>query len=254
VARRPSSARSPTAAAPRVAADGKVDIFCPNCAQRYRIAEDALDNKVQCSVCTNVFLPRNTVGKLARGKDHTTVYASLGFFAVVVIAGLVLIMNRGREAPVAPAEPANAAAAKASAVETERIRRRDQLIKWAQKVAAGELYMIREYSDTDGLCAALGVDKRLPKDQLDAQLLRALKSNMVTGKLYEFDCNSADLGLEAAKNDFGTATLFLAPKPTDDRYDRSSSGKMEVDFKMDAGTVKVTAFRMTAMPQPRKPR
>jgi predicted Zn finger-like uncharacterized protein len=252
VARRPSSARSSTASAPRVAADGKVEIFCPNCAQRYRIAEDALDNKVQCSVCSNVFLPRNTVGKLARGKDHTTVYASLGFFAVVVIAGLVLIMNRGSETPVAPPEPANAAA-KANAVEAERVRQRDQLIKWAQKVAAGELFMIREYSDTDALCAALGVDKRLPKDQFDAQLLRALKSNMVTSKLYEFDCNSADLGLDAAKSDFGTATLFLAPKPTDDKYDRGSSGTMAVDFKMDAGTVKVTAFRMTAMPQPRKP-
>jgi predicted Zn finger-like uncharacterized protein len=202
VARRPSSARSSTASAPRVAADGKVEIFCPNCAQRYRIAEDALDNKVQCSVCSNVFLPRNTVGKLARGKDHTTVYASLGFFAVVVIAGLVLIMNRGSETPVAPPEPANAAA-KANAVEAERVRRRDQLIKWAQKVAAGELFMIREYSDTDALCAALGVDKRLPKDQFDAQLLRALKSNMVTSKLYEFEAHRRQVRPRLERHDGG---------------------------------------------------
>jgi hypothetical protein len=254
VARRHSTARSSPAAAPRVGADGKVDIFCPNCAQRYRIAEDALDNKVQCSVCTNVFLPRNTVGKLARGKDHTTVYASLGFFAVVVIAGLILVMNRGNETPVQPAEPANAAAKANAVLDAERVRRREQLVKWAKNVAAGELFMIREYSDLDALCAALGVDRRLTKDQLDAQLLRALKSNMVTGKLYEFDCNTAELSLDAAKNDFGTATLYLAPKPTDDKYDHGSSGTMAVDFKMDAGTVKVTGFRITAMPQPRKPR
>lgn len=253
MARRYSSRSSRTAAPPRIAADGKVDIFCPNCGTRFRLAEEALDSKVQCSVCTNLFLPRTTIGKLARGKDHTMVYAGFAFGALVLVGGLLLLMNRdsARE-PDQPAAAAPKAGAGAGVADGERMRRRDQLVKWAQKVAAGEVFLIREYSDLDALCTLLGVDRRLPKDQLDAALLKALKTNLNTRVLYDFDCNSAELPLEAATAGSGRARLFLSPRLGDDVYDRNGRGELAVDFRMDSGQVKVTGCKVVMMP-PHRP-
>ena len=135
VARRPTSTRSSrTPAAPRIGADGKVEIFCPSCATRFRLDEAALDARVQCTVCQNVFLPRNTIGKIAKGKDYTKVYMSFGALVVVLVGGIALLMNKKVPVETKPAATASATPKPAEILEKERARRRDQLIRWAQKI------------------------------------------------------------------------------------------------------------------------
>src|SRR5262249_36649416 len=139
--------RSRTAAAPRIGPDGKVDIFCPNCGTRYRLAEAALDSKVECSVCTDRFEPRQTVGKFASGKDHRGVYALFGLGALVIVGGLILLSNSEPMRPIEHSQQQSPEAASLNSLERERARRRDQVVKWGQKIAAGETFVIREYSD-----------------------------------------------------------------------------------------------------------
>lgn len=252
MARRPSTTRSSrTPAAPRIGADGKVEIFCPSCATRFRLDEAALDARVQCTVCENVFLPRNTLGKIAKGKDYTKAYMGFGALVVVLIGGIALLMNKKVPVETKPTPAAIAAPKPGEVLEKERARRRDQLIRWAQKVAAGDIFLIREYSDLDGLCAMLGINKKLPKEQLDAEILRALKANNNTRLLYEFDCNSGSVGDDAVKANAGQAKLVLTPRPLDENYDRLASGELQVDFKMDADTVKVSGVKVLSAPKRR---
>ena len=237
----------------RISADGKVEIFCPNCGTRFRIFEAGIDTSVRCTVCENSFLPRNSTGKIAKGKDHTKVYVTFGLLVVVLVAGIAVLMNKKRTPESQPSAVA-AAPSQSQKLELERKTRRDQVIKWGQRVAKGDIYLTREYSDIDGLCRLLGVNPKLPQGQLDKELMRALQQNNNTRALFDFDFNKGTLSDDATSNPTGRAVLILTPRTGDENYDRLASGELALDFKMEGSTVKVTNCTVLSLPQKRKGR
>ena len=97
------SSRAQSANVP-LRSDGKIDVFCPNCAQQFRIAPENLDAKITCTQCTRVFFARTTAGKRPRPKDYTKIYFAIAAGVLLVIISIVLL-KKGPE-PQKPPEPA----------------------------------------------------------------------------------------------------------------------------------------------------
>jgi len=74
--------------------DGRVDASCPQCGTRYRVAEDVLEQKLECQECHRVFFPMTTVGKRVRPPSHTGTYVLIGIIAVLIIASFVWMQKR----------------------------------------------------------------------------------------------------------------------------------------------------------------
>jgi hypothetical protein len=260
VARRPSSAASRSqssragrsGAAPRARSDGKIDIYCPQCGAHFRLPGDQLESKVTCTECTRTFFAKTAAGKRAPKPDNTKVYVGLGLTVVVAIIGLVMLnQSGGKPAPkpvVVNTGPTQA--------DLDREYRRGLVVKWAGRVAQGDLFGVRQSSDMGALQAALGVSAQLIGDERDQAIMAALRTHDATRLLHEMDGQnaSADVAAESAQTPTGKATLYLTTIPGDDSFDRKAGAQIEVDFRMDDTVLRVTGFKLTMPPVRRKPR
>ena len=73
-------------------------ISCPQCGAAYRVPEDMLDEKIECSECHRVFFAKSTAGKRVAAPDHTKAYIGFGV-VIVAIIGLFAISGSGNSAP-----------------------------------------------------------------------------------------------------------------------------------------------------------
>ncbi len=248
--RRRSGAAGARAGGPRARRDGKVDVSCPQCGAAYRVGEDMLDAKIECTECHRVFFAKTTAGKRVKAPDHTRVYVAFGVAAVAII-GLFAIMsgNRGGE----PArEDRQAAAPKEPAFTTGTHPRADQLVKWAQSIASNNQLVLATHSDLPALARQLGVDGA------DAPtVIRALQEHESTRYLRTMQCDSAALSGEADMTAAtGSGVIFVTPKAGDDDYKRNTRGEIAVTFRTDGEQIKVSGFEVRLHPvwNPAKPR
>jgi hypothetical protein len=86
--------------------DGKIDVFCPNCAQQFRIAPENLEVKITCTQCTRTFFAKTTAGKRPRPKDYGKVYFAIAAGVLLVIISLVLLKKGPEQPPPKAPEPA----------------------------------------------------------------------------------------------------------------------------------------------------
>jgi hypothetical protein len=74
--------------------DGRLDVSCPQCGTRYRVAEDLLEQKLECQECHRVFFPQTTVGKRIKPPSNTGTYVMFGIIAVLILASFVWLQKR----------------------------------------------------------------------------------------------------------------------------------------------------------------
>lgn len=98
--RAPASAQRSGSGNVPVRSDGKIDVFCPNCTQQFRIAPENLDAKITCSQCTRTFFAMTTAGKRPVPKDYSKVYFAIAAGVLLVIVSLVLMKKGSGEKPV----------------------------------------------------------------------------------------------------------------------------------------------------------
>lgn len=229
----------------RTRSDGKVDIFCPQCGAQYRIAETALDSKLECVSCHRVFFPKATAGKRAKAPDHSKMYIGLGVGAVAVIGSLVL-MSRGGDKP-APRPPAVTNTAEAQ-LQIDRKARGEQGMKWARAAGAGDLGMLKTYSDLDLVAKALGVDAAATGTTLEQAILEALPKNDATRLFREMEVSSAVVDEAAVKANAGSMALYLSTKAGDTVYDPKAGAVVTIQWRLDGTQFKAGAFELTSKP------
>jgi len=232
---------------PRERTDGKVDISCPHCAAQYRVTKDMLDQKLECSECHHVFLPKTTVGKRVTAPDYTKTYVGIGVGVVVVLA-LFVLMRSGADATPQASKPVAAAPAPMSRGDHPRTA---MALKWAQAVASGNQLVLSTHGDLP----ALGKAMQLTDTGNDA-VLQALGSNEMTRFLRELDCGSAELVSDGDMTGAtGTALLFVTAKRGDDTYLARYRGELVASFRMDGDQLKVTGLTVKTAParNPKKP-
>lgn len=239
---RASATRSRSGAG-RQRSDGKVDIYCPQCAAHYRIAADALDSKVTCTECTRTFFAKTTVGKRARKTDNTRVYLGFGLGALVIVVTMIAInAGGGSEASPRRFEPVKSGPSEA---EIAQERRRDQLMRWAGVVAREDIFGIRNQSDMPALAQALGMTTDPSAPGFDSEFLAALKQHDAGRLLFEMEISAADVSPEAVAAGGGLATLFLRTKPGDEVYDAKAGGRLDVQWRATGDELRVTGLSVT---------
>lgn len=238
-----SSARN-RGAGPRTRSDGKVDIYCPQCAAHFRIDVANIEAKVTCSECSRTFFAKSTLGKRTKGQDYTKVYVGLGVGAVFIIGTLVL-MSRGGQQPVQ--QPVVAADPNAQ-LEADRQARRTQAMNWPRAITDGNLVLLRTYSDVPPLLQKLGVEASLTGDAQDAAVLAALKTNEATRLFSEMDCTNVEIAADAVRAGSGAATYYLSVKPGVDYYDPKIGAQITVQWRLEGTQFKVADFFLSGKP------
>jgi hypothetical protein len=241
---RPGAGRS---AGPRARTDGRVDVSCPQCAAAYRIGEELLDTKIECTECHRVFFAKTTAGKKTKPPDYTKVYVGFGV-GIVAIIGIFIVMSSGGEKPK-PKPTVSAPKTPAFTLGTHP--RAMQLVKWAQSIGDNNQLVTSTHSDLSALAAKLEVP-----DAESAAVIAALQTHDSTRYLRELQCESAALSSESDMTALqGSGIVYVTPKPGDDNYLKNTRGELVVTFQMAGDQVKVTGFDVKMKPiwNPAKP-
>ncbi len=240
-----STARSARGARPRT--DGKVDVSCPQCATQYRIAAEAIDDKMECVECHRTFFPKTMVGKRAKAQDNTKTYLLMGGGALVVIV-LFAVMASSGNTPVAQPKVVEA---RREVLTRGNHPRTAQIVKWAQAMGSDNRLVIKTHNDLGALAAKLEV----PAGDENA-LFAAIATHDATRFLRELVADSASLETDEAMNaPSGKAIVYVTPKPGTDDWKKNTRGELEVSFTMAGEQVKVTGWdvKMAPVRNPAKP-
>jgi hypothetical protein len=238
---------------PRTRADGKVDVFCPQCGAQYRIAGDALETKLQCGECDRTFFPKTAVGKRPRPKDNSKAYFGVAAAVVLIIGSFVLIKSGGTARAAPPTAPEE------KSVDLAHNPRTLRIVAWAQRVAAGDSMSIRDGSDMEAMQKFFGIepDKSYAataggdRDQLDAAILAAFKTDKKTRFFRQMSCDYGTLTDPiGATADTGSVVLNLSPKPEFTYYNQRARCDIVVDFRIDKASdmPKVTGWQVKMPP------
>lgn len=235
-----SSARGKSAGA-RARTDGKVDVSCPQCGAEFRIPSDHLSEKLECSECHRVFIPKTTVGKRGKPPDHTKVYVGFGIGAVALIGIFFAMSGPGEKPKKAPVVEAPKVAEYGLGTHPRAL----QLVQWAQGIGKNDALLVPRYTDIPAAGKQLGVAN--PND-IDA-VMKELQANISTRFLRELQCESAQLASAAdMEAPTGTGVVYVTPRPDVDQYKKNTRGEIEVTFRMDADVVKVTGWKVKLPP------
>jgi len=243
-----SSSRSKSnvpARGPKVRTDGKVDVSCPQCATRYRVAEESLDSKIECQECHRVFFAKTTAGKRVAAPNNTKNYLLFGGGALVVLISLIVMSNSNdKPAPKPPAPHVEI-----PTFSPGNHPRTHQIVQWGKAMGSGNRLVISTHSDLTALATTLEV----PPGDLD-KICAAIATHDATMLFRELDCDSGTLADEATMSaPSGKATVYLVPKPGDGTYRKKTRGEIEVSFTMEGEQVKVTSWRVSLPPVRDKP-
>ncbi|MBL9079462.1 MAG: hypothetical protein JNL08_18310 [Planctomycetes bacterium] len=214
----------------------------------YRLAAEALDEKMECVECHRVFFPKTTAGKRVQGQDHTKTYMLMGGGALVLIVLFAVVSSSGGgEAPEQP----KPAAERREVYTPGNHPRTAQIVKWAQAMAADNRLVIQTHNDVTALKGKLGV-----AGGDDNAIYAAIASHDSTRFLRELQCDSASLENEAAMSGAtGRALVYVTPKPGNDDWKKNTRGELLVSFRMDGEQIKVTDWEVKMAPvrNPAKP-
>ncbi len=240
-----SSARGRADAGPRD--DGKVDICCPQCGARYRVAPDTLETKIECSDCHRVFYGKNTVGKRI-APDNTKAYFGFGAAAVILIGVFIAMASSGDK----KAKPTAPPTAKAPTYSLGDHPRTHQLVKWARAIATDNRLVQKTHSDL----TAVGKQLNIIGVTDPVTVMKELQSHESTRYLRELQCESGMLVTQADMTGAtGRGIVYLTPRPGDDTYLNKVRGEIVVEFRMEGEQVRVTGWMTTTKPErnPKKP-
>ncbi len=230
--------------APRTRTDGRVDVQCPQCGAGYRVGEDMLDSKIECSECHRVFVAKTTAGRRIQKPDYTKAY--IGFaVAIVVIISIFVMLGSGGDEPVRRKKTV-AEVPKTPQYNPGTHPRAIELAKWARAFGSNNQLILNTHSDRRALAKQLGVEL----DRADPNAFTTtLQQHASAELLREMQCDSAQLDSDQDMSaSTGSAKLYVTPKDGDARFKRNTRGTFSVTFSMEGDTPKVTSFTLLQKP------
>lgn len=139
---------------PSIGRDGKASISCPNCAARYKIAEENLESKVTCTQCHRTFFPLASAGSRRQPADNSKpiIYGVVAVLAIIIVGFIINSLSSPppRKAPVAKVpEP----------IPLGRDTREVQAVmKWATAVGGKDSFNAGMYTNLDAVQNLLSVE------------------------------------------------------------------------------------------------
>lgn len=221
--------------------DGKVVAGCPRCGETLSIAEDLLEQKIECPSCHRTFFPKTTVGVRTKKPDHAKTYWLFGLAAVAVIGSFFVISSLG-ERKGKPSEPAPT---KKIVYTRTTHPRTAAVLAWAQAIRNDNQLVFATHTDMLAAARLLGA----PPGNRQA-ILAAVATHASLKLLRDMDIQrSALLTDDAMTAATGRATLTLTPRPGTDDFTANAQAEVEVAFKMEEDQVKVTDWTVVQAPQ-----
>ncbi|MEC9049097.1 MAG: hypothetical protein VYA51_13885 [Planctomycetota bacterium] len=225
--------------APRARSDGKVDIQCPQCGAGYRIPEDMLDEKIECSACHRVFFAKTVAGRRIQKPDYTKHYIGFGLGAVALIALLALSGGDPPEQPKRAAQPVQRKPQWGRGDHPRAV----QLKNWGNALSTNNQLVIARQTDLRAISKQLGLDANDEPTVINALLeddsTALLRTMRVRGELdSEQDMNSQS----------GSGKIYVIPRAGDATFKRNTNGIFSVTFQVENETVKVTSFKLVREP------
>ena len=242
VASRSNRSRSsePTEIAPDE--DGKVLAGCPRCGEELRIAENLLEEKIECPSCHRTFFPKSTAGKRAKPPDHTKTYFLFGAAVVVIIGSFIAISKLGSKPP---AKPVESAAQKQPQYSRTTHPRAGQVLKWAQAIRNDNQLVFETHTDMLAAARMFGV----PASN-KAAITAAVATHRTTALLRDMEVQRAALTSDDAMTAAtGKGIVMLTPRPGTDDFASNTQAEIEVVFRMDGDQIKVTDWHVVTEPK-----
>ncbi|MCB9889632.1 MAG: hypothetical protein H6836_08645 [Planctomycetes bacterium] len=221
---------------PSVGRDGKAAISCPNCAARYRLAEENLESKVTCTQCHRAFFPLASAGARRKPVDNSKpiIYGIVGVFAIIIVG--VLINYMSKSAPETPKKKSDAPVVVDTGGNTPEVR---AVRSWAQAVGDKDTLNTELYSDLAALQKLFAIEPKVKfeqtfgdkKKELTKQILDALftADQTLVFRAYKPSYGSiVDPAMVAKKT--GRVKLSLYPR---DSSVHSESAEVEVSYGFD---------------------
>jgi hypothetical protein len=248
---RSSSSSRGARATPEARLDGKIDVHCPDCGTRFRIAGDLVDQKIECAECHRVFFAKASA-KRVRPPNYTKAYVTFALVGLGIV-GLFWALSNDQEKSsntFATTEPA-AAPAKPAPIDRTTHPRAHQVFKWAAAVGDDNRLILKTHSDLVAIGRTLGVANPRNQDAVLAALATDESSKYLREMAPQRAVLNADDAMDGPK---GRATVFLTGKPGTKDF-QSAEAEVEVMFQMDGEQVKVTGWMVTRRPgrTPTKP-
>jgi predicted Zn finger-like uncharacterized protein len=236
----------------RVPDDGKIDIFCPQCGAQYRVPEDRLEDKLRCKDCDRTFYPKAHAGKRVR-PDHTRTYVGFALGAVAIIGLFIARSSMQRSTP-----ESKEAAASSTPVRQANDPRAEAVVKWAMRAGSGDVLAIKAYTDFATFHKQLGVFPPRPyrnltdkeRNDFDLAMIAAFAKHDSMRWFRELDCTIGKVIDSQTDANGGKVLLTCTPKSTDTNWVLGSHAEIEVMFRMENGSVKVTGFATLTKPTP----
>ena len=140
---------------PAVGRDGKANIACPNCATRYKIAEENLESQVTCGQCQRTFYPLAAAGSRRKPADNSKpILYGIGALAVMVVIGLI-VNSLSQPAPRKNRAIAQEPEPIKLGNSTREVR---SVMEWATAIANKDSLNARMYTDLDAVQKLLGIE------------------------------------------------------------------------------------------------
>lgn len=221
---------------PRARTDGKVDAPCPQCGTRYRVAEEALDIKIECQECHRTFFPKTTAGKRAVATDNTKVYVGFGIGAVLIVITFALMSGNNDDKPKQP----KPTVARETVYTPGTHPRTAQIVKWAQAIRSQNDLLITTHTDMAKVAPLVEAASSQTQD-----VIAALLKHPSTQYLRNLECNSGTLAGQADMTAAsGMATLFLVPPAGSKDYENDRA-EIELTWHIENEQVKVEGWKIT---------
>lgn len=243
---------------PRARTDGKLDVFCPQCSAQFRVAADALDQKIQCTECHRTFFAKTAVGKPRKQKDYTKTYVLFGVLTLFIVVTLALMSGGGSK----PANAETPVVAKRT-IDKNTHPRADRLKEWAQRVKQGDKFGIIDGTDMAAMLTQFGLPaadyanaQGAQKEALNDAILDAFKTNEAARYLRDLELTSASLEtIEDAESSTGAGILYLSAPQGSKRYLWNRQCQIKVRFRADGAgnATKVTGWETLVKPMETDP-
>ena len=231
-----------TSRRPAIGRDGKASISCPNCAARYKIAEENLETRVTCSQCRRTFYPlaaaQSRHAGTAPDNSKPIIYGIVAVAAIIIVGVIINALS-------GPPENDNVAA-KVKEPEVIELGKNTREVKavmrWAKAIGDKDEFNASMNCNMDAMQKKLGVETENPfsrafgdqKKDLEHKILNALFAAdecLVYRAYYPTYGRIKHEDMVAAKA--GRVRLSLAPRDSSIIRD---SAEVEVEYGYDSLT------------------
>lgn len=235
-----ASSASATPKRPSIDRDGKASVSCPNCGQRYKILEAALEDKVKCTQCHRLFYPLAAANARRPKQDPTKAVVTVAAVVIGLVVVGAVISNLSGPQQNQNSNQEQSAGKKEIAVDGSTAEVQSAMT-WAKALSTENRLDLVGYSDMEAMQKKLDIDKKTrwaetfgpSRKELEDKIVDAMFKGEAAFVFRAFDPSFgriADPKMVAAKK--GRINMSLTPK---DPAVNSDSANVTIEYEWDPG-------------------